>query len=116
MSVASWMLFALSTSQTITSSTAKIEFHANLQADARFYVDDDQHRFVDTFLLRRVRPWVDGKFFKFISVKAMADFGNGKVEIVDAFVEVEAHTALRIRAGKAKASVGLERLQSQTDL
>lgn len=94
-----------------------LNFKANIHADARFYFeDDDAHRVSDTFILRRVRPSLEGKLWNFASFRIMPDFGNGRVELLDAYADLEAHSALRFRIGKGKGNFGLERLQSQTDL
>ena len=46
----------------------------------------------------------------------MPDFAEGRVQLFDAYVGARVRPWLELRAGKFKGPVGLERLQSQTDL
>jgi len=46
----------------------------------------------------------------------MPDFGNGQVVLYDAYVEAKPTAALNLRVGKFKPPIGLERLQSATDV
>ncbi len=86
------------------------------QLDGRFYTQDDAGAAVDTFVLRRVRPIFEGKVAKFVQFRVMPDFGEGRSSVQDAYLELHLSDALRIRAGKYKPPVGLERLQSGSDL
>ncbi len=87
-----------------------------VQADARLYHSDVSNPAPDTFLLRRVRPIVEGTIFKQIGFRIMPDFGGGTTVIQDANVEGNFAPHFKIRVGKFKPPVGLERLQSGTDL
>jgi phosphate-selective porin OprO/OprP len=46
----------------------------------------------------------------------MPDFAEGRVQLFDAYVGARVLAGVQFRAGKFKGPVGLERLQSQTDL
>ncbi|HEX6560105.1 MAG TPA: porin [Longimicrobiales bacterium] len=81
-----------------------------LHQDARFYNDDAQGG-TDAFLLRRVRPVFEATSGMF-EFKLMPDFGVGAPLVQDAYVGVNFSPAVRLRAGKYKAPVGLERLVS----
>lgn len=94
----------------------KLRFRGYIQADARFYLGDSAHAFTDTFLLERVRPVFEGTVFKNFDFKVMPDFGQGKSVIQDAYLDAHFLPWLSLRAGKYKAPVGLERLQSARDL
>src|SRR6185503_7298178 len=49
-----------------------------IQADARFYADDHSAGTAnDTFLLRRVRPILEGTVFEKYDFRLMLDFGSG---------------------------------------
>ena len=90
-----------------------------VQADGRFYPGDDANNATDTFLLRRVRPIFEGTVFRDFDFRLMPDFGNGANStniIQDAYVEWKYWPFLKVRAGKYKPPVGLEMLQSDTDL
>jgi len=82
------------------------------QADGRFYAGDDANAAVDTFVLRRVRPIVSGTVGKYFDFNITPDFGGGVVVVQDAFLDARFSDAFRVKAGKFKGPVGLERLHS----
>jgi phosphate-selective porin OprO/OprP len=84
-----------------------------VQADGRFF---DGGAAPDTFVMRRVRPIVEGTVFKIFDFRVMPDFGGGNTVLQDGYVEARFLPALRMRAGKFKPPLGLERLQSARDL
>jgi phosphate-selective porin OprO/OprP len=86
------------------------------QLDGRFFLDDEERPGVDTFVLRRVRPIFDGTVGKLFEFRIMPDFGGGTTVLQDAYIDVRFTPAVRLRTGKFKAPVGLERLQSGTDI
>jgi len=93
----------------------ELKLHALLQADARrvFYSDDAGLRDkVDTFLLRRVRPIVDVTVLGLVDLRITPDFGNNTTALYDAYADAHPTPWLRLRAGKFKPPVGLERLQT----
>lgn len=94
----------------------KLKLRGLIQADARFYLDDQQHSFTDTFLLNRVRPIVEGTVYKNFDFRITPDFGQGRAMLYDAFIDAHVFPWLSLRAGKFKGPVGLERLQSGRDL
>jgi len=87
-----------------------------VQLDGRFYQGDDERPATDTFVLRRVRPIFEGTVLKIFDFRIMPDFGNGQTALQDAHLDVRFSPAVRLRAGKFKPPVGLERLQSGTDI
>jgi phosphate-selective porin OprO/OprP len=87
-----------------------------VQLDGRFWTQDEQKPQVETFLLRRVRPIFEGTVYKIFDFRIMPDFGAGTTVLQDAYLEARFNPAFRVRAGKFKPPVGLERLQSATDL
>ncbi len=98
--------------------------HGYIQADGRFYLND-LHPANDTFLLRRVRPIIEGSIYDKFDYRFMADFGSGNVTgssagnnalLDDAFVNARFWPQFQIQAGKFKSPVGLERLQSSAEL
>ena len=84
-----------------------------LQLDARIF---DGSGTSDTFLVRRARPILEATVFQVFDLRLMPDFGAGTTVLQDGYVEARFLPALRLRAGKFKPPVGLERLQSATDL
>src|SRR5579864_8242547 len=54
-----------------------LQFGALIQTDGRFDISDPTTTVVDGFLLRRVRPILQGRFAKYFEFRLMPDFGNG---------------------------------------
>ena len=112
----------------------EIKFRGLLQADGRVfdqgkqitqkaasgastagYLDntEDAH---GTALLRRVRPTIEGKVFDKYDFRFTPEFGDGKANVVDAYIDARFDPAFQFKAGKFKPFVGLERLQSGADI
>ncbi|MBA2481353.1 MAG: porin [Planctomycetes bacterium] len=87
-----------------------------IHADGRFYLNDDDRPGTDTFLLRRVRPILDGKLGKHAAFKIMTDFGGGVASVQDAYLDLILRPEAQLRVGKFKVPVSVERLQSGTAL
>lgn len=94
----------------------QLKLRGYVQLDGRFFQSDDQRPATDTFTLRRVRPIVEGTVYKIFDFRIMPDFGGGQTVLQDAYLEGRFTPAFKVRAGKFKPPVGLERLQSGTDL
>lgn len=101
-----------------------MNIHGYIQADGRFYLGNETAA-KDTFLLRRVRPIIEGTVFEKFDYRLMADFGSGDVAsstpgnnaiLDDAYVNVRPWQQFQIQVGKYKSPVGLERLQSTAEL
>jgi phosphate-selective porin OprO/OprP len=112
-----------------------IKFNGLLQADYRSYQDGANdvrgrsnnraghldpatgfHDANDTSLLRRVRPTIQGTVLGKYDFRFTPDFAGGSASVVDAYIDARLDPAFKIRAGKYKPFVGLERLQSGGDL
>jgi len=98
-----------------------LRVRGGLQTDGRFFVGDSEAN--DTFLLRRVRPIMEGTVFGKFDYRLMADFASGVTQtavnngsILDAYVNARLLPGFQIQAGKFKEPVGLERLQSWRNL
>lgn len=94
----------------------QLKLRGYVHFDGRFFQSDDQRPGTDTFTLRRVRPILEGTVYKIFDFRIMPDFGGGQTVLQDAYLEARFNPAFRVRAGKLKPPVGLERLQSGTDL
>ena len=68
------------------------------------------------FVLRRVRPILDGSLGGKIDFRLMPEFGEGRAALLDAFVDIRALPHLRLRSGKFKVPYSLERLQAAGDV
>jgi phosphate-selective porin OprO/OprP len=87
-----------------------------LHVDNRVFGGDSVAETADTFILRRVRPTFEGTFGSIYDFRFTPDFGGGRSTVVDAYVAARFNPAFVLTAGKFKAPVGLERLQSGADL
>ncbi|HEX3798400.1 MAG TPA: porin [Verrucomicrobiae bacterium] len=97
--------------------------HGYVQADARNYIGSKATP--DEFLLRRVRPIVEGTIWDKFNYRLMLDLASGSVTgstannvgiLDDAYLNARIFDDLQVQAGKFKSPVGLERLQSTADL
>ncbi|RKH46886.1 porin [Corallococcus sp. AB050B] len=86
-----------------------------LQGDGRFFLDDPERTGTNTFLVRRMRPILEGTLFGFIDFRFMPDFGVGQSVIQDAYIDFRPGEWVRLRAGRFKTPFGLELLQSDMD-
>jgi phosphate-selective porin OprO/OprP len=91
----------------------KLEFHALLDVDGRWFLTDKGG--VNTWLVRRARPSLDGKLFKYFDFTLQPDFGGSKLQLLDAYGNLHFWSEVQLRFGKMKPPVGLERLQSSRD-
>ena len=94
----------------------KLQLRGYVQFDGRFFSRDEGRLAVDSFLLRRVRPIFAGTVGRHFEFQIMPDFGVGTTVLQDAWLDVNYSPKARVRVGKFKSPVGLERLQSATAL
>jgi phosphate-selective porin OprO and OprP len=104
----------------ITSADKAYDVHIRgiIQFDARriFGSSDATLQDKDTFLLRRARPIVDATFLGLVDFRITPDFGNNTTALYDAYLDAHPTPWLRLRGGKFKPPVGLERLQTDSNL
>ncbi len=94
----------------------QLRFRGYTQADGRLFNSDDARPLTNTFELRRARPIVEATVYRYFDIRIMPDFGQGQTRLFDAYVTARVTPEFRVTAGKFKAPVDLERLQSATDL
>jgi len=92
-----------------------LKIQALMQADSRYFFDNDALQANDTFLIRRFRPSLSGTLFSIADYRLLPEFA-GTVQILDAYIDMHPREWLRLRIGKYKAPIGLERLQNDADL
>ena len=103
-----------------TDGAHTLKLRGLLHADGRFYfggegTDSRTGRTGgndDTFLLRRVRPILEGTVFNIFDFRFMPDFGGGNTVIQDAWVDARFFPWAQLLGGKFKTPFGIERLQS----
>jgi phosphate-selective porin OprO/OprP len=93
-----------------------VKIRGTLHFDGRHFQDDTTPETADTFLLRRVRPTIEGTLGGIYDYRFTPDFAGGKTIILDAFANARFRPWLNVTAGKFKVPVGLERLQSANDM
>ncbi|MBF0491655.1 MAG: porin [Deltaproteobacteria bacterium] len=93
-----------------------IRLRGLLQADGRFFLNDEGDKLVNQFIGRRLRPIVEGDIGKYFGFKFTPDFGGGTASIQDAYADIKPFKALSFRVGKFTAPLGLERWQSSANL
>jgi phosphate-selective porin OprO/OprP len=87
-----------------------------LHVDGVSYLEDADLKGVNTWSLNRVRPIFEGTVGGIYDWRFTPDFGRGRTVIQDAYVTGRYLPWLNLTAGKFKAPVGLERLQSASDV
>ena len=78
---------------------------------------------ISGFDFRRIRPTIEGTVFGKYDFRFTPEFGEAKTTstsstsgIVDAYIDARLQPSFKVRAGKFKPFVGLERLQSGSDI
>jgi phosphate-selective porin OprO/OprP len=92
----------------------RLQLRAYAHFDGRFFSGDEGALAIDTFVVRRMRPILQGSLGRYVDFNLMTDFGGGAAVIQDAWVDFKPSAKVKVRAGKFKSPVGLERLQSAT--
>ena len=93
-----------------------IRFRGYLQSDGRFFPSSEAIPTTDNLLIRRARPIFEATVGRYFDFRVMPDFGGASPVIFDAYWEGKFVPEFTVRAGKFKPPVGLERLQSATDI
>lgn len=94
----------------------QVRMRGQLQIDGRRFFGDDSLRNLDMFLVRRARPTIEVTMAGLVDALITPDFAGGTLQLYDAFIDVHPFRWLRLRAGKFKPPIGLERLQSDNNL
>ncbi len=95
----------------------QLKFRAYIQADGRSFPGEAPATLGNTTLgLRRARPVLDATVWKYFTLRLTPDFGQGRVVLFDAYLDFRPAAQFGLRAGKTKPPLGLERLQSATDI
>lgn len=92
----------------------RVTLSGYLQVDSRWLSGATQ-RLPDGIVLRRARLLIDAELASGWHVRLQPDFGQGRVQVQDAFVGVE-RDGLTMRAGRFRPNYGLERMQSSSTL
>lgn len=93
----------------------RLQIGALVHVDGRFALDDDQSQVVDTFAVRRARPYLRGRLGRRFEFYLNPDFAGGTLVVQDAYLDTIFGPGLRLRAGKGKTPFGFERLHSASN-
>ncbi len=85
-------------------------------ADGRFVPSDGTQIVPDTFLIRRLRPSLRGRFSRRFEFFLNPDFAGGALVVQDAYIDTIFAPAFRLRVGKGKVPFGFERLHSASNI
>ena len=94
----------------------ELKLRGYLQTDARLWIGDDNRDDIDTLLVRRARPIIEGTVFKQFYYRLMPDFAGASVSLQDAYAEWRQFPFAKVAVGKFKEPIGLERLASGAEL
>jgi phosphate-selective porin OprO/OprP len=89
-----------------------LRLRGGVQYDGRFFAEDTADAAINTFQLRRARADLQGTMYSLYDFRLYMDFAGSQVELLDAYLDARFTPALRVRAGKFKVPMGLERLQT----
>src|SRR5215210_8666720 len=93
-----------------------LRFRGYFQSDGRLFPGVDATAGVDNLLIRRARPIIEATVGRYFEFRLMPDFGGASPAIFDAYWDGKFLPEFTVRAGKFKPPVGLERLQSASDI
>ena len=93
-----------------------LRFRGYFQSDGRFFPHSEAVPTVDNLLIRRARPIIEAAVGRYFEFRLMPDFGGTTPAIFDAYWDGKFAPEFTVRAGKFKPPIGLERLQSATDV
>jgi phosphate-selective porin OprO/OprP len=92
-----------------------LKISGDLQADGRFYLNDDARALADGFFLRRVRPALDVTLPN-ADLRVQANLVSASPSLDDAYLDLRPAAGWRLRFGRFKAPFALETIQSSARL
>lgn len=99
-----------------TNGDFRLQIGLLAHVDGRFAFDDSNQTIVNTFAIRRLRPYLRGRFSRRFEFYFNPDVAGGTLVVQDAYIDTIFAPAFRIRAGKGKTPFGLERLHPASNL
>jgi phosphate-selective porin OprO and OprP len=94
----------------------KLRIGGYTQLDGRFFIDDRTNTETNQFIFRRARIDLSGTVAKYFDFRILPDFAPATPILFDAYVDANFTPLAKLRVGKFKGPVGLDRLQSATAL
>lgn len=109
-------LLAPATPRAFAAPEVEYEPGGYLHFDVRAFPDDTGDAYDEELLLRRLRPSLKGTVNEHYGFKLLLDVAGGTLQVLDAHIDIAYLAEATLRVGKMKVPVGLERLQSATNL
>jgi phosphate-selective porin OprO and OprP len=94
----------------------RFSLRGQIQADGRFANDATGRAGSSTFGLGSIRPIIEGSVYRRFAWRLMPDFGGGTTVLQEAWFDATVEPWLKLKIGKFKGPVGLERLQTDSDV
>ena len=89
----------------------EVRIIGQLQFDFHDYPRHGDTTDTDTFLIRRARLGIEGDLFNYYEFRLLPDFGNNKVVIQDAFMNIHYWNEFQFEVGKFKEPVSYEQAE-----
>lgn len=83
-----------------------------VQPELRMFLGENPYS-TNEFIIRRARIGFEGTLYQHVDARILIDAGGSKFTLFDAYVEGRVSPALKLRIGKFKSPLGLERLQKE---
>jgi phosphate-selective porin OprO and OprP len=84
-----------------------------IQGDNHSFLNSTDTTDLDTFEVRRARFGLEGTLFQYYEFRLLSDFGQGKVVIQDAFLNIRYWAELQLEVGKFKQPISYEEVDIQ---
>jgi phosphate-selective porin OprO/OprP len=88
----------------------QLRITGQVQADYRYYLDQEDTTDLPTFLVRRARLGIEATVLKYYELRFLPDFGNGQTRIQDAYLNVRYWDEVQFMTGKFKQPFSIEQL------
>ncbi|MBZ4401918.1 MULTISPECIES: OprO/OprP family phosphate-selective porin [unclassified Myxococcus] len=89
-----------------------LKLRGYVQLDGRFFESRADRPGATTLLIRRARPLLEGTLFSLFDFRLLVDFAANVPPLWDAYLEFRPRKEVRVRVGRFRPPVGLERNQS----
>ena len=88
----------------------QLRITGQVQAEYRYYLDQEDTTDLPTFLVRRARLGIEATVRKYYELRFLPDFGNGQTRIQDAYLNVRYWDEVQFETGKFKQPFSIEQL------
>lgn len=100
----------------VPDTAYSLNIRGYVNGDSRIFLNNSNPGKVDTLLIRNARPIIEATFPHDLRARLMLEFAGGQPRLLDAFVDYAPSSAAKLRVGKFKAPIGLERWQAEQEI